>query len=419
MIRIILKQIWNERKSNIWLWAELLIVFVALWVIVDWSYVNLYTYLQPRGFNAENTYQMYVNQLTSQSKDYIPHEQRTMSDGEELLAVVERLRHHPDIEYVSCSLNASPYNGSNSFYGVRQDSVTFSRLIRFCTPDFFNVFQYENVDGTGSASLARALEENTMVVPSNFWNSRYPDGKNLLGQQFYENNDSTTLYKVAAITEPVRYADFQPSFSMVYYARCLTNNDLADLSGANYTSIEICIRTRPGASPDFAEKLMKESPRLYNVGNCYIQSVQSFDDIRYSFQLDTVNAMKNRGFIMLFLLVNIFLGIIGTFWYRTQQRRSELGLRIALGSSLSGLNILLIGEGLLLLLMAVVPALIISYNVGNADLTDVWQMEWGVARFIPGALITLGLMILMILIGIWYPAYQTIRIKPAEALHEE
>ena len=121
---------------------------------------------------------------------------------------------------------------------------------------------------------------------------------------------------------------------------------------------------------------------------------------------------------MLFLLVNIFLGIIGTFWYRTQQRRSELGLRIALGSSLPGLNALLIGEGVLLLSLAAVPAWIVCYHIGSADLTDAWQMEWGAARFIPGAVITLLLMVAMIVAGIWYPARQAMKIQPAEALHE-
>jgi putative ABC transport system permease protein len=122
---------------------------------------------------------------------------------------------------------------------------------------------------------------------------------------------------------------------------------------------------------------------------------------------------------MLFLLVNIFLGIIGTFWYRTQQRRSELGLRIALGSSLSQLNFLLIGEGLLLLFLAVVPALVVCFHIGHADLTDAWQVEWGFARFASGAALTLLFMALMIVVGIWYPAYQAMKIQPAEALHEE
>lgn len=421
MIKLMLKQIWNEKKSNIWLWVELLVVFVALWFIIDWTYVHIYTYFQPKGFDIENTYQLVFNELTPKSPSYVPAENKTTTDGEDFLAVTERLRHHPDIEYVSIALHSSPYNGSNSGGSLRQDTVSLGRLYRRCTPDFFNVFRYQNMDGSGSNTIAEVFEENTVVVPSNFWEEKYPEGKGLLGQEFYRGNDSTKINKVAAVTKPVRYADFSPIFSWSgnYFAVIQTEKYFSEIKGADFTYYEICIRTRPGTSSDFAEKLMKDAPRLYNVNNCYIQSIQSFDDIRHSFQLDDVNALKKRGFIMLFLLVNIFLGIIGTFWYRTQQRRSELGLRIALGSSLPRLNRLLISEGLLLLLLAVIPALIICYNVGNAEVSDAWQIEWGMARFLPGVLITLLFMTLMIVIGIWYPAYQAMKIQPAEALHEE
>lgn len=421
MIKLMLKQIWNERKSNAWLWIELLVVFVALWFIVDWGYVNLYTYYLPKGFNIENTYQLNFNELTPQSTGYIPADQKTTTDGEDFLAIVERLKHHPDIEYVSVSQHSSPYNSSNSDASIRQDSTYLNQLRRYVTPDFFNVFQYQNIDGSGSQTLADAFEANTIIVPSNLWEKRYPEGKNLLRQEFFLGNDSTKTFRVAAVTQPVRYSDFSPAYGWAgtYVARYMSDWFFSNLKGKNFTYYEICIRTRPGTSPEFAEELMKNAPRLYNVGNCYIQNIQSFDDIRYGFQLDDVNALKKRAFIMLFLLVNIFLGIIGTFWYRTQQRRSELGLRIALGSSLPKLNRLLVGEGLLLLALAVIPALIICYNIGSANLSDARQIQWGMERFIPGVLITLLLMVLMIVVGIWYPARQAMRIKPAEALHEE
>lgn len=419
MIKLILKQIWNERRSNSWLWAELLVVFVALWYIIDWTYVYAHTYFQPLGFNIENTYELSFDELTPKSASYIPAEQKTSTDGEDFLSVVERLRHHPDIEYVSVSNNSYPYNGSNSGITLRQDSMSINWLFRSCTPDFFNVFQYQNVDGSGSQSLADVFDEQTIIVPSNFWNKRYPEGKNLLGQAFYKKNDSITQYRVVAITQPVRYGDYLPTNNAIYAAAYLGEKDFADMKGSSYSYSEICIRTRPGTSPDFAEQLIKDAPRLYNVGNCYIQNIQSFDDIRYSFQLDDVNTMKKRGFIMLFLLVNIFLGIIGTFWYRTQQRRSELGLRVALGSSLRRLTHLLVTEGMLLLFLAAVPALIICYNIGNAGISDAWQIDWGIARFVPGALLTLLVMVLMIVVGIWYPAWKATKIQPAEVLHDE
>ena len=51
----LLKQIWNERRSNGWLWAELLIVFVVLWYIVDWTYATARTYYEPLGYDITNT----------------------------------------------------------------------------------------------------------------------------------------------------------------------------------------------------------------------------------------------------------------------------------------------------------------------------------------------------------------------------
>ena len=52
----LLKQIWNERRSNGWLWSELLIVFVVLWYVVDWTYVTARTYYEPVGFDIKDTY---------------------------------------------------------------------------------------------------------------------------------------------------------------------------------------------------------------------------------------------------------------------------------------------------------------------------------------------------------------------------
>ena len=54
----------------------------------------------------------------------------------------------------------------------------------------------------------------------------------------------------------------------------------------------------------------------------------------------------------------------------------------------------------------------------HLELTEGY-MEWGVVRFLITFVITYFLMSLMILIGIWFPARQVIRIQPAEALREE
>lgn len=40
----------------------------------------------------------------------------------------------------------------------------------------------------------------------------------------------------------------------------------------------------------------------------------------------------------LFFLVNVFLAVIGTFWFHVSRRRSKLGLRMAMGSTRKGIE---------------------------------------------------------------------------------
>ena len=78
MNRNLLKQIWNERRSNAFLWMELFVVFVILWYIVDVVYVTLSIYNLPMGFDIENTYVLRFERMTSKAAAYQPG--RTMKE---------------------------------------------------------------------------------------------------------------------------------------------------------------------------------------------------------------------------------------------------------------------------------------------------------------------------------------------------
>lgn len=138
------------------------------------------------------------------------------------------------------------------------------------------------------------------------------------------------------------------------------------------------------------------------------------------------NSRMQQRISELFLLVNVFLGLIGTFWFRTRRRRNEIALRLAMGSTKKQIFCLLMGEGLLLLTLVTLPAMIVCYNVGIAEFTmghteliTTWPVKWSFLRFLLGSLGAWLLIALMVVIGIWFPARQAIKIQPAEALHEE
>ena len=117
-----------------------------------------------------------------------------------------------------------------------------------------------------------------------------------------------------------------------------------------------------------------------------------------------------------FPAVEYLLGVIGTFWFRTQQRRKEVALRLALGSSRRGIFSCLMYEGVLLLTLAAVPAAVIAFNIGYAELVDVGKMPFDAGRFLPALALTWLLMALMIVAGIWYPALWSDESTPGRSI---
>ena len=61
MIHSILHQIWNQRRSNGWLFAELLIVFTLMWYCVDVLYGFTHAERQPKGYDLEHVYKIRIS----------------------------------------------------------------------------------------------------------------------------------------------------------------------------------------------------------------------------------------------------------------------------------------------------------------------------------------------------------------------
>ena len=123
--------------------------------------------------------------------------------------------------------------------------------------------------------------------------------------------------------------------------------------------------------------------------------------------------------LMVFLLINVFFGIVGTFWLRTQYRQGESGIRMALGANHLSLKQYLYGEGLCLLLLTLPFTLLFAVNMIYFNIPDVYRMPYTIGRF----LITFGgtylLLAIMIVLGILFPIRKISKIEPAEALHYE
>lgn len=408
-------QIKNEWRSNLWLVTELLLVSVVMWYIVDYMYVKTKVYNEPRGFDISHCYLIQMGRLTDKSPDFIAN-QTEKQKAEDVMNLVERLRQRPDIEAVGLGQNSFPYNGSNSGVQVNYDTLQSPgwTIRRYITPDFLRVFRYRGTRGETPEQLAEMLGQKNFLASDNLFEKRYGQKLTpLVGKQFYLFGDTTETYTLAASLQTVRYYDYQQasnSFSMVK----LLPENWYDIS------LELCVRVKKDQDKDFIARLKGDSEKLYRVGNVFISDVRSFADIRRNFQQSQTNAFRNYIFGMGFLLLNIFLGLLGTFWFRTQQRRGEIALMKSMGGTDRNVFTRQLTEGILLLVIATIPAIFIDWNLANAEL-NAWMdgSTFGWIRFIATVLITFMLIALMIIIGIWIPARKSMKVQPAEALHDE
>ena len=424
------RQLRNERRANLWLGVELLVVFAVMWYLVDWTYVTVRTWLQPMGFDTEHCYDLSFNRLTPQAEGYRA-EDDAEADMRNLLEIVERLRHRPGVEYAAVSQNSIPYiDGSNGF-NLRIDSVMTTGMLRWGQPDFFRMFRVQGVavlteDGrkvqtTSPDSLAAVLESSAsnVLISRNYVSDHryaslgYADALPLLGYEVGKGDDGSYSFRIAGICEPMRWSHFSTVNEWGGPLVGVAMDDDGVIGMGNPLYVQVSLRLEPEADTgaDFMEALMDDADRLYTLGNVFLLDVQPFAALQ--------NEARTQLCVIGFLLLNIFLGVIGTFWFRTQHRRSEIALRMAFGSTRRRVFGRLVDEGLLLLTLAAVPAALVAFNVGMAELVDVERMPFDAVRFVVAIGVTWVLMSVMVVLGIWYPARRAMRVQPAEALHDE
>jgi len=422
MIKQILKIIWVQRRTNGWIFAELLVVMCAVWWMADRLYVDLKTYYTPLGFDITNTWLFNVKQLTPDSPGYVPEDQIQTTRAEDLQQLVQHLRMNSSVDKVGVAFTGQPYNTTffyNSIEPVGGDTTKFRGQwykIQQVTPEFFDVFNFTDIHGKALGPQFANIPERGFIITAGMAKHFFGDVDTKGRELKFPGGDE--IYPVIAVTSPVRPNEFEKDENAYYNLMSVKSQEgFIEAWGAN--SMNICVRMKKAFTQDDMDRFMEEmGPRL-QVNNLKIYTLSSFDESRKMKLKTSTEQLSKNVALMVFLLINIFFGVIGTFWLKTQHRQGELGLRVALGASKWNLKEYIYLEGLSLLLLTIPFTLAFALNMMFLDVLDTFRQPLTAVRF----LITYGgsylLMIGMIGIGIWFPVRKVSKMAPAEALHYE
>ena len=386
MLTHILKMIWTQRRSNGWIFGELLVVACVLWFLVDKMWVDTRCYNAPLGYDIADTWRLRLANLSPVAPGYVPDSLYASDDARDLLTLVSRLRQTPEVEAASLSYYSMPYSYGDSWrslYPLGVDSAKYvgqSYHSLAASPAYFDVFRMTDCAGRPvSESLGKTRDEMVITREAEDY---FFDGKDAVGRQISLGLNEWTA-----------------------------NNGVAN--------IELCVRMRQPLTDDEMYAFLERMADRLVANNLFVQGATRIADQR-DIQLSSQrNANAQKLATMAFLLVNVFFGIVGTFWLRTERRRGEIGLRVALGSTRRGVGSYLYAEGLTLLALTLPALLLFIANMAALDRLDTYRESLGIVRLLATIGVTYLLMAAMIGLGVCFSARKAIRMAPAEALRYE
>ena len=419
MIKHLLTLIWNQRNGNVWIFLELLLVTAMLWVMADSLLVDTYTYRQPIGVDTQHTYLLSYG-LTDDATE-LGIEQNTQAT-QDLLQLLRNLRQCPEVEAVSLSNIAVPYTYSRGWSGLMpvEDtaSASYAYRVRYVDLEYFRVFKVKDKEG-------RPLYDQVLKNPGEIVLSEtldeifFPEGSGRTQREVKWGPKSTESMKVSAVSAPLKEMDFD-TYQPTYYYVWRTEQDFVDEEKGGDIRFHNCLfRMKKDYSQQEMEAFLQQESERLQVGNVYVSSVKPISEYRADMLKPRLDNQKKKIAMVGFMLVNIFFGIVGTFWLRTQSRRAEIGLRAALGASKRQLRRELFLEGLFLLALTLPFLLIFWVNMLYLDMPDTYRLAYTWWRFLITLSVSYLLMGGMIYLGIRIPANKITRMNPAETLHYE
>lgn len=425
MKRKLTKQILHEWRSNLWLVVELIIISVVLWYIGDHLTVVTDIRTSPLGLDTEHTFLVSTSYSWEGSASYVKPQRAGDTDSvatpqELYLAdqdqLMNRLRELPGVVAVAMS-TGSPFTYNYNGYPMMMDdnpTDDFEKCARpntwHVTSGFPLVFNLRGIGGETPEQLAEMLRDGRLLVSERFRDEVGFDGtfRELVNKKTRTYGSGQT-YTIGAVVPDQRRNEYEPAGLPYAFV-------VSDYSRSG----NMFLRAATDNDDEFIAAFRRDLAKMRG-GNMYVTDITSLRQIRDDLHRTDDADVRDMYVCMGFLMLTVFLGLLGTFWFRTQQRVKEIAVRKVSGATNGGIFMRQISEGLILLCAATLPALAIDYVLEANSLASSadYRPDGWVAWWLLGGLGVFVTMALMIVAGIWFPARKAMKVEPAEILRGE
>ena len=388
MLRHIFILIWNRKRKNVLLIAELVFSFFILFSVMSFVLFNLDRYKTPLGFDTENVW------ITNFS---MPEGLDSATRVDIKTQLLQRVGELPEIEAVSFSNEVAPLSGS-TWQSTTSD----------------NGYEISAHQDAGDEHYARAL------------------GLDVIEGRWFTREDELSKYKPIIINKLMRDTYWKDTVVIGKVIKWMGerqivgvidhykyHGEFTDEPNVVITSFpmhsvntpKLIMRLKSNIAPDFEVKV---NALIKDVAKGWQFVVLKLEDQRKwksrAKWIPIIALLSICGF----LIFNVSLGLFGVLIYNIKKRKSEIGLRRAVGSTPRGISMQFIIEICLITTMALIIGVFFAAQLPLMNVFDV-----ATTIYLRAILFSCLIIYSLVLICTIYPSRQASSVHPATALHEE
>lgn len=387
MIKHILKLIWNKKGSNALMALEIFLSFIVLFCVLAFVFYNFERTSLPLGFETEDRW--IINLDNVEHMDSVEAVQAITSLKADLLAQEE-------IEAVTFTSFMAPFRNSQWSTSNDDNGFTFRCLIVRADADFAKVMGSDIVEGRWFQEGDENMTNQPIIYNKRFMDEYYPNQSRI---------DSTLLFDdtntVIGVIGDYRYTgEFQDPRNIIFvYTPYIENMSF------------VVMKMKPNVSASFEEKL---SRIVNNATKTTGSTISTLEKDRKEDSAESWTLVIVLLFVCGFLCLNVALGLFGVLWYNISKRKSEIGLRQAVGANGFDITKQFILEILVLTGFALFIGIFFAIQIPYLEVT-----EYPKALFYRSIIYSSLIILTLVFVCALFPSIQAAKITPANSLHED
>ncbi|MFZ2492419.1 MAG: ABC transporter permease [Thermoanaerobaculia bacterium] len=396
MIRHLLKLVWNRKRANALIVAEIFVSFLVVFGVMTGAITLATQWNRPLGYEWRDIWDVRIE------IDLEPERRNGAELRETLLRMEREVETLPEVESAAIA-RTPPYALSTAEHirFVNGRSVTW--MSDEVSDGFLETMQLRVVRGRWFDRSDDGAQHRPVVLDSNAaratWDDADPIGKTI------EDGEGVFLRVVGVVEEFRKDGETALPRNMIFHRFTTTP---VDAGGGSH----LLVRLRPGTDAAFEETLLAT---LQGIAPDLTFRVRPMDQMRQRSIRMILMPLVTAGIVALFLVSMVALGLTGVLWQNVTRRTREIGVRRALGATGGDVYGQVLGEVVVLtsLALALCAGVVLQLPI------------LGIFRVVPPGLFTVGLVgalaaiYVLTLLCALYPSWLASRLQPADALRYE